>query len=150
MDSVTQDNPGDRTIDLAHFLHARRSERDFISDGGRVTIAHLKADVAALQFVGLVEVGYPRRGGERTKASAALMLIDQHPRHRIRLAAYDAFFPRCRHMPSRSAAWVPGSMNVNLLAAISAIVALVTPMFFGVRFRCGGAGRKHRSSIRLL
>jgi hypothetical protein len=33
-------------------------------------------------------------------------------------------------------------MNVNSPAAISAIVALVTPMFFGVRFRSRRCGSK--------
>jgi hypothetical protein len=78
------------------------------------------------------------------------MLIDEHPRHRIRLAAHDSPFCSLAHMPSRSTAQVPGSMNVNSPATISAIVRLVTPMFFVARFRYDGAGRKHRSSIRLL
>src|SRR5580658_1409340 len=96
MDPVAEHNPGDWTVDFAHGLHAGRSEPDLVSNRARVAIAYLSVDVAALHCVGAVEVGYSHGGGERMKASAALMLIDQHPRHRIRLAAHHSPSPRWR------------------------------------------------------
>ena len=65
MHAIFENDPRNRTVDAAHFLHAFCGEPDFVTGGADIARLHLQPHIFALHCVGIIDARDSKCGSER-------------------------------------------------------------------------------------